>query len=378
MAVRVTDDISYGNVCDVEIIRTTGQLEVKFAASTHGGPECLWFCFRIEWDEIPVPSEQLRLTLKHARSMLGVPPQRPMNPVVRTDGGDWTRLKPAMPTSRSDGGLSISWETPLRAGTLDVALCYPYGRSELQALLDETGGYWTDTVIGVTQGDRPIIRLCNEHALSGQEYPALLFTARQHSGETPGSWVLDGVLRTIANRDPGLAVWAVPLANLDGVEQGDYGKDNFPYDVNRAWGHPAMRHETLVMQRDIQWLTEWCRPALGIDFHAPGGTEAVGAYTFVPSQDQSVEAHDAVTQLAKVFGTALGEYAADEFARVITYSSRWETPTFTIFCAEQLGIGALTLETPYGLVGQKVLERADYREIGRRIVGAIIDREDEL
>ena len=44
---------------------------------------------------------------------------------------------------------------------------------------------------------------------------------------------------------------------LDDVLSGAYGKDPFPHDLNRAWGDPPMRHETLVMRHDIR---RWAEP----------------------------------------------------------------------------------------------------------------------
>ncbi|MFP3903016.1 MAG: M14 family zinc carboxypeptidase [Armatimonadota bacterium] len=371
VAVRVTDDIPYGNVCDVEIIRTPGQREVKFAASTHGGPECLWFCFRIESDEIPVPSEQLRLTLKHVSSMLGCAEGDVLVPVMREDGEEWKRMEPAECTRGPDGACTASWLLTLSQNALDLAFCYPYGQPEVEALISETNGYWTPTVIGVSHNDRPIVRLMNPVAKADEERPGLLFIARQHSAETPGSWVLAGLLRELAERDSDLAVWAVPLSNIDGVEQGDYGKDNFPYDLNRAWGQTPMRHETLVIQKDIAWFIEQYRPALAVDFHAPGGTEDTGAYAFLPNPDDFPDIHEKTGQWAEAFADGLGDYAAEEFARVATYPSRWETPNFTTYCAGALEIPAFTLETPYAKVGDRVLSRRDYRTIGTRMAETI-------
>ncbi|MFO7946667.1 MAG: M14 family zinc carboxypeptidase [Armatimonadota bacterium] len=378
MAVTVTDEIPYGNVCDVEIIRTTGQREVRFAASPHGGPECLWFCFRIECDETPVPSEQLCLTLKHVTSMLGCGEGDTLRPVMRQQQGDWKRMDPAECTRAKDGACTASWLLPVPEGPLDVAFCYPYGGPDVDALISETGGYWTPTAIGVSQNDRPIVRLMNPVAKPDKERPGLMFIARQHSAETTGSWVLDGLLRELAEIAPDLSVWVVPLSNIDGVEQGDYGKDNFPYDLNRAWGRTPMRHETVVIQKDIQWFARQCRPALAVDFHAPGGTEDKGAYAFLPGPDDFPDVHEKTLWWAEAFADSLGDYAAEEFARVATYASRWETPNFTGYCADSMEIPTFTLETPYSTIGDRVLSRRDYRTIGRRMARTITDYHKKL
>jgi hypothetical protein len=372
MALTVTDAIPYGNVCDVDIIQQGDLCQVSFAASAHGGPESLWFCFRIQAQaEEPHPSH-LRVVLKHVNSMLGCGSPEVIRPVVRRDGGDWSRLGQGIVETAEDGRVTVEWEMDAPAGAVDIAFCYLYGVPEVEALVRDAGGYWQAESIGVSQGDRPIVRLSNHHTGFAADRPCMLFVARQHSGETPGSWVLDGLLRELAGCDDAPLVWAVPLSNIDGVEQGDYGKDNFPYDLNRAWGVP-MRHETLVMQRDIRGWAERCTPLLGVDFHGPGGTENDGAYAFLPKPEQFPQLHEQTRQWTERIRTALGEYAAPKFSRVASYASRWKTPNFTHYCAEQLGIPAFSLETPYSMVGDLLLHREQYREIGGRMARALVE-----
>jgi predicted deacylase len=257
---------------------------------------------------------------------------------------------------------------------VDIAFCYPYGLPELEALVRDCGGYWQADTIGVSQRARPLTRLSNSPGQVDGSRPGLYLVARQHSGETPGSWVLDGLLRhlaTLGERAP--LVWAVPLSNMDGVEQGDYGKDNFPYDVNRAWGSPPMRHETLVIQRDMQRWKARCKPTLGLDFHAPGASEADGAYFYLPDPDKYGEQHRGAAKWADVFGAALtSQVASKQIGRVARYASRWETPSFVTYCCHTLGLCGLTLETPYALAGETLLTPQLYQEAGARMATAIV------
>jgi hypothetical protein len=295
---------------------------------------------------------------------------------VRFAGGDWERLDEPEVEELPDGRRSIAWTVEVPRDFVDVAYCYPYGRDELTSLLRETNGTWRVDPIGVSQNARPLLRLSNDYGTKGSERPGLYVIARQHSGETPGSWVLDGFLRHVATLgDAGPLVWAVPLSNIDGVDQGDYGKDNFPYDLNRAWGPAPMRHEVLVFQRDIHRWSERCRPVLGIDLHAPGGAERDGVYAFMPDPNAYPEMHDVTRKWMTTVAEALTpEYAADQYARVATYASRWDTPSFGRFFYQTLGIPALSVETPYGMIRERVLARQDYREIGRRIAEGVLGR----
>jgi len=331
--------------------------EVRFTPDPHGGPECLWFCFRVcRLNADGAALGPLRLVLECPETMLGGGNPANFRPVVRPAGGDWDRTDAPELIELADGRRQAAWLLDVAKTSLDVAFAFPYGREELEQLVRETGGYWRVDTIGVSQGGRPLLRLSNDYGKTQGERPGLYLISRQHSAEVSGSWVLDGVLRRFAelgNAAP--LVWAVPLANMDGVEQGDYGKDNFPYDLNRAWGSPPMRHETLVFQQDMRRWAKRCRPMAGCDFHAPGASEA--------------------EEWSNAIGEALApELAAKTFTLSGDYNSRWNTPRFGDFCQKEIKMPGLSFETPYGMIQKTVMTRETYREAGRRIADALVAR----
>ncbi len=370
MKFEVDTGIPYGNACDVTLTAEGDTLEVAFAPDPHGGPETLWFCFRVQRSEGPGPAvSSLSLRLRHSYNMLGGQEPEAMRPVVRYEQGPWRRLSKGELLALPDGRVDVRWSVAVPNQILDIAYCYPYGMDELTTLIAETHGYWQSDTIGVSQAARPLVRLSNDYGEQDGTRPGLYLMARQHSGETPGSWVLDGFLRALAALGPDAPLtWAVPLSNIDGIESGDYGKDNFPYDLNRAWARPPMRHEVSVFQRDMARWRHRCRPILGIDFHAPGACETGGVYVYLPDPDTDRGAHDMMQQWAAWTGEALGSpYAAEPFGRVARYPSRWETPSFRGYGWPQLGLPCITFETPYAMAGEHILMEKDYREIGRRI-----------
>jgi hypothetical protein len=377
MGLQVNANIPYGNACDLSVGEADGWTEVGFAPDPHGGPECLWFCFRLEQDgSSDGTTDKIRLALKHAHNMLGGNRPENMRPVVRYAESDWKRLGAPQIADLPDGRNRVVWTIEAPRSYVDVAYCYPYGRPDMDALVHETDGYWRADVIGVSQMARPLVRLSNAYGEIDGDRPGLYVVARQHSGETPGSWVLDGLLRHMASLGHERPlVWAVPLANVDGVEGGDYGKDNFPYDLNRAWGQPPMRHEVLVFKRDIQRWKARCRPALAIDLHAPGACETGGIYCYVPSPTEYPDLHQEILGWTAALKSALGaEYAAKTFERVADYPSRWETPNFSRYFWAQGDICSFGIETPYAMVGDLVLTRERYREAGARIADGILSR----
>ena len=378
MSLKVTTRIPYGNARSVRVgTDADGVPEVTFAAAPHGGPEALWFCFNLlETKPEEKHPAKVRLTLTNTRNLLGCGTPAELKPVYQPQGHQWFRTKSGTVTYAPDGQTLVSWTIPYPEPATDVALCYPYGRSELDTLVNKSKGHWKCDAIGLSQGGREIQRMANSYGKAGDNKPGLYLIARQHAGETPGSWVLDGVLEHFskAKKNPYL-IWSVPLSDIDGVMKGDYGKDNFPYDLNRAWGAPPMRHEVAVIQADMREWQRRCQPKLVLDFHAPGGCESDGMYCFIPDPEQHAEAHREVNTWANVFADALApQYATEDFARVATYRSRWETDRVSDFAREVIGCPALSFETPYASCGKTLMQQKQYRDAGRLIADAILRR----
>ncbi|MEK7476572.1 MAG: hypothetical protein AAB152_13200 [Candidatus Coatesbacteria bacterium] len=374
MPLHVETGFPMANATAIGVGDRDGHPEVAFTPDPHGGPEALWFYFRLvrEGPE-PRAGDLVRLVLKHPENMLGGACPEKIRPVVRAAAGDWERLPEGRREELPDGRLRMVWMIPAPADSLEVAACYPYGHPDLVDLVRETRWYWRVATIGVSQGGRGIVRIANDPGTPGSTRPGFYLVARQHSGETTGSWVLDGFLRYVAahpERAP--LVWAVPFANIDGVEQGDYGKDNFPYDLNRAWGDPPMRHETVVIQRDLARWKARCRPELGLDFHSPGACEAEGVYAFLPDPGKfPLEHREAERWTALLAGALVPEFAAAQVEQVPYYTSRWTTPDFTTYCFDKLQVPGLTVETPYALCNTTVMTRELYRQVGSRIAAAV-------
>ena len=373
----VRTDVPFGNATNVRVQKDGPMTEVRFTPDPHGGPECLWFCFRVCRPHSSGGAlGRVRLVLECPETMLGGGRAADFRPVFRPAGGDWERTGAPEAIELPDGRRQAAWTLNVAKPSLDFAFAFPYGRDDLDRLVKQTGGYWRVDTLGVSQGGRPLLRLSNDYGKAKGDRLGLYLMARQHSGEVSGSWVLDGVLRRFAELgDAAPLVWAVPLANIDGVEQGDYGKDNFPYDVNRAWGSPPMRHETLVFQQDVRRWSKRCRPLAGFDFHAPGASEAEGVYAFVHASEKLPDVAKLATEWAAAVGEALGpEFAAAKFTRSGDYNSRWNTPRFGGFCQEEMKIPGVALETPYGIIQKTVMTREKYREAGRRIADALAAR----
>ena len=165
----------------------------------------------------------------------------------------------------------------------------------------------------------------------------------------------------------------MPLAHLDGIAAGEYGKDPFPWDLNRAWTTPPMRHEVRVLQSDLARWAQRATPALAIDFHAPGPTEAEGAYFFLPRATRPAEslatAQHAVAAIVPALPKALLHTRP---TRQVDHPSRWDpTATLDSYIWDHFEIPCLPLEVPYTSSHNALLTRDQYRRLGGALLEGI-------
>ncbi|OGV58192.1 MAG: hypothetical protein A2X49_03235 [Lentisphaerae bacterium GWF2_52_8] len=373
MNLTVDVDIPYGNASQIELFEDKDIPEILFSPDPHGGPEAMWFCFRVE-NSIPGECRRLRLIIKNYCNLLGAGNPANLSPVICPDGASWQRLGPGRAELLPDGRVQGVWEFDFDYSLADFALCFPYGRPEIEELAGQSGDYWKNDVIGVSQQARHLMRMSNSYGAEqgSKKLPGIYAIARQHSGETPGSWVLHGFMKKFGEmKVKDILLWSVPLSNIDGIENGDYGKDNFPYDLNRAWGCPPMRHETLVLQRDMWRWQARCSPTLALDFHGPGLDERDGIYAFLPGEEGVLGGK--IEHWAEIARKGFGALAMAKFAHRAKYASRWETPNFTRFCLDSLSIPALSFETPYSFIGEKEMGMDDYIEAGGNLAVAVVE-----
>ena len=374
-AMTWTIDASFpgANACGAALDQHDGTAAVSVAADPRHGPEALWFRLRLRRLDSAAPAPWL--LLRGVDNLLGGRDGSALQPVARCERGPWQRLPRGIPVQHADGRVDARWRLPDAAALIEVAFCIPYGDEELDQLLAATRGRLHLRSIGSSEGGRPFLRLANGDGVEGSQRPGLFIIARQHAGETPGSWVLDGLLRRIAELgEDAPLTWAIPFADCDGVAEGAYGKDRHPVDFNRSWWTMGRRHEVHCAMRDLARWRARCAPRLCLDLHAPGALERDGCYVFT-TLGGSGQASPASAAWSERFAAALGgRFASASFTRHATYPSRWPRdthPAFTSWAAEQQHLDALSLETSYQGQGDATFLEADYREIGRRLADAL-------
>jgi hypothetical protein len=362
-----------GNGQILRATRRRGRRHVQFMSEPRASPEPLWFHVSAEG----AGGELVRFEWMNADGCLGLGGRRELagvRPVVRVDRGDWARADSVTVRARPGGGHSLSFATPGPCGRADAAFCYPYGPADLEQTLSQLGGAWAVDKIGLTGSGRPIPRL---RTRGDGRKPGVYLVARQHAGETPGSWVLDGILRVVAGarqRDilRKVAWRAVPFVDLDGVVEGDYGKDAMPYDFNRAWLAAPMRPEVLCVQADVRSPARRAAMRLLLDLHAPGGGEHA-FYIHVARDERSPEERTAGLSFGRCLARHFAELPAESLVRVPRYASRWpDAGTASSWAWDHMdGLLGVGVETSYQCVEEGAWLTPDgYREIGARLARA--------
>jgi murein tripeptide amidase MpaA len=295
--------------------------------------------------------------------------------VYQPAGKNWFRMSAATARARADGRSDLAWTIPYPSPTVEVAFCYPYGMDELDTLVRKSGGFWTSEEIGLTQEGRAIVRLASDHGAAGSAVPGFYIVARQHAGETPASWVLDGLMdRLSRDSTRTCSVWVVPMMDADGAARGAFGRDRYPRDMNCSWGSSPMRHETLVVQEDVRLWASRCRPAAVFDMHAQCEDSDGVIARLVPSEENPALGRETVAW-ANLIADHLGrEFASGAFVRAGRAPHRWDGGCLCDFASGRMGIPSLSLETPYAFCGGSELTQKQYREIGRRIGKAVLIR----
>jgi hypothetical protein len=379
MALKLQNRFPGGNGRLVRLDTSGEQPEIVFAAEPHGGEASLWFCFRlIESDpDQPLPAK-LKITLLHADTLLSGASAAQLHPVYQPEKQGWYRATGGVESHTPDGRGTVSWQIPYPTPMTLCALCFPYGRRDLETLVSKCRGFWTSDAIGLSQGGRSLMRLSNSYGSTSSPTPGIYLLGRQQAGDTPASWVMDGLLQRLSKskRCP-VAVWTVPFADPDGVEYGDYGKGRYPWALSQAWSTHPSRHEALVIQQDMQRWKARTRPLLVLDLRAAEGADTTGVHCQLPGEACERAIASEAVAWANTFKDALREWAAAEFERPGSAADSHGMGVVD-YAAQLLSIPALSLAVPYSSCGKSVMSQKLYREVGDKLADAITRRALDL
>lgn len=218
----------------------------------------------------------------------------------KDDGKTWDYL------SESAKGKSFSY-TFEEGETVWFSCVMPYQVSRLNAFLETIEDLEDVSVTTLCESEEgrevPLIRIGSETAPK-----AVLFTARHHASETTASYMLEGIMDYLASNTSAevfndYCFYIVPMVDIDGVENGDQGKNRYPHDHNRDYS--AGKYAPV---RAIKTLAESIDVEFAMDIHCPYLWDYGPYFSYFPENEEEVltlhnmliEASDVNTDNSKI------------------------------------------------------------------------------
>uniref|UniRef100_A0A8C9BR50 Cytosolic carboxypeptidase 6 n=1 Tax=Phocoena sinus TaxID=42100 RepID=A0A8C9BR50_PHOSS len=211
-----------------------------------------------------------------------------MAPMVKsTSRPKWQRLPPKnvyyyrCPDHRKNYVMSFAFCFDREEDIYQFAYCYPYTYTRFQHYLDSLQkrnmDYFFREQLGqsVQQRHLDLLTITSPDNLwEGAEKKVVFITGRIHPGETPSSFVCQGIIDFLVSQHPiaralreHLVFKIAPMLNPDGVYLGNYRCSLMGFDLNRHWLDPSpWAHPTLhgVKQLIIQMYND---PKTSLEFY---------------------------------------------------------------------------------------------------------------
>ncbi|XP_070465804.1 cytosolic carboxypeptidase 6 isoform X4 [Equus przewalskii] len=203
-----------------------------------------------------------------------------MAPMVKsTSRPKWQRLPPKnvyyyrCPDHRKNYVMSFAFCFDREEDIYQFAYCYPYTYTRFQHYLDSLQkrnmDYFFREQLGqsVQQRQLDLLTITSpENLREGAEQKVVFITGRVHPGETPSSFVCQGIIDFLISQHPvarvlreHLVFKIAPMLNPDGVYLGNYRCSLMGFDLNRHWLDPSpWAHPTLhgVKQLIVQMYND--------------------------------------------------------------------------------------------------------------------------
>lgn len=379
--ITFTSDVICGNGKFISYEQKNETEQITFVAeSKMNEPAPLWFHFRVEG----LSGGTVRFVIGNAHQFLRDAADANVitndYPVFRQPSGEWKRTYHCE-YEIGYGNVPISSFTiPKCPETVEVAFCFPYSLADLNITLSETNVF-SKSIIGYSTRGREILR----YSLNNQtdrKLPGVYITCRQHAGEVGGSWVLDGLLRYFNNTNrlsemKDISLWIIPFVDVDGVDEGCYGKDQFLGDMNRSWKMPfTPRTEISAIIQDVVLWQKQCIPELHIDIHSPAH-EVRGMLFNLSENLKGWQRKYQINLLEKANEILMKKNMEPFMENIVTKdnagSSQGKDNTCSIFFQKKINIPSVLIESSYqGPKSKGVYGIHDYWAYGESLARAIL------
>ncbi|NLA85477.1 MAG: hypothetical protein GX854_13430 [Clostridiales bacterium] len=201
----------------------------------------------------------------------------------------------------------------------------------------------------------------------------IVLTSRHHACESTGTYVMEGMLKEFYTRPvKGLKVLAVPFIDIDGVINGDQGKNRYPHDHNRDYlPNPIYRSTAELMEytkdKNVKYM---------LDLHSPWHFGGRNDTCFV------VHAIEGMKEKYNRFGKILEEITGKDPGSMqyckdnnIDINVEWNvggTPTCSRYFGVKPGIEmSFTFETAYFGTADNMVSQDRLIRLGENLARAV-------
>jgi murein tripeptide amidase MpaA len=210
-----------------------------------------------------------------------------MSPLVKsTSRLQWQRIPPKnvfyyrCPEHHKNYIMSFAFAFDKEDDVYEFAYSYPYSYTRLQRYLDRIEARKLDyfkrelLCFSVQQRRLDLITISSPRNLERLQTKIVFVTARVHPGETPSSYVCQGLIDFLLSdhaiaevlRD-NVVFKIIPMLNPDGVYLGNYRCSLMGFDLNRHWHEPSpWAHPTLQATKSLV-LEYNANPNVDLDFY---------------------------------------------------------------------------------------------------------------
>jgi murein tripeptide amidase MpaA len=332
------DASMFGGSIEVVRIPARGSVELALRSDTAADIR-QWFCFDVQG----ATTRSRELVVRGASGATYPKGWDDYRAMVSFDGGAWRRA----PTEYDGEDLLIVHEP--RGEVARYAYFAQYSLDRLERTLRRVALAGAEVgSLGDSAEGRPL-----HVAVFGADDAERTFwiVARQHPGETPASWLLEGLLRRLGRSGDDAVeallattrICLVPLANPDGAALGNMRTSATGANLNRAWDAPD-REESPEIVAILEAID-----AMGVDLFLDVHADEDCAHAFAagcegnPSYDDELEASEA--SLRDDLAGLVPEFVDEPFYELD------EPGQADLSCAanqigERHGCVALTLELP--------------------------------
>lgn len=261
----------------------------------------------------------------------------------------------------------------LYAGTYQFAFSIPYQVEDFERFFNKIENSAQKHFAVKTKGGRDQFYIS---AGNIQADKTILFTCRHHACESVAEFVLEGVLEElILTSNPIIkecGIYCFPFVDLDGVENGDQGKDRQPHDHNRDYTdepiYPTVRYlKDFINSKSLLY---------SIDFHCPA------KYYGIHDLMSLIQLEAPYNTAQEIFSSLLEKQNQKDKCSIqyfqknnIVHGKDWnigEPPTFARFCNRSGAKLAFTFEVPYFGHRQEPYMPQELREFGKSFAKALI------